>query len=84
MKIKRNIAISDSGFIFDPSSGNSFTTNPIGLQILNLLKEAKTEKEIEQFVLDHYDTNKTAFEKDYNDFVGMLSKLKLTETYEKD
>ena len=39
MNIKKSIALSDSGFVFDPSSGDSFSTNPIGLEIINQLKE---------------------------------------------
>ena len=45
MKIKKNIAISDSGFIFNPSTGESFTVNPIGVEIITLLKEDKVKED---------------------------------------
>lgn len=79
MKIKKNIALSDSGFIFDPSSGNSFTTNPIGLQIIQLLKQGKSQEEIEKEIREEYAVDATTFERDFFDFAGVLSRLKLTE-----
>jgi hypothetical protein len=46
MNINKNIAISDSGFIFNPSSGDSFSTNQVGLEIIRLLKEGKKKEDI--------------------------------------
>jgi hypothetical protein len=41
MKLKKDIAISDSGFLFNPSSGDSYSLNPIGVEILKLMQEKK-------------------------------------------
>jgi len=84
MSIKKNIALSDTGFVFDPSSGNSFSTNPIGLEIIQLLKQGKSQEDIQTSILERYDTDKSTFEKDYYDFMNVLVKLKLTESHEKD
>ena len=84
MKLKKNIALSDTGFVFDPSNGNSFSTNPIGLEIIQLLKQNKTQSEIETKILATYEVDKNTFEKDYYDFVNMLGKLKLNAADEKD
>jgi PqqD family protein of HPr-rel-A system len=35
----RDLALSDSGFVFDPMTGHSFTVNPSGLCILRWLKD---------------------------------------------
>ena len=83
MKIKRNIALSDSGFVFDPSTGDSYSTNPIGLEIIKMLKEEKTPQEIKAAIVKLYMIDEVSFEKDYFDFVEMLSKIKLTENDEK-
>lgn len=83
MKIKRNIALSDSGFVFDPSTGDSFSTNPIGLEIIKLLKEGKTAQEIKTAIVKTYMVDEVSFEKDYYDFVNMIDKLKLAEEDEK-
>jgi hypothetical protein len=79
MKIKKNIALSDSGFIFNPSSGDSFSTNPIGVEILKLLKEGKSTEEISKSILNSYQVDETTIEKDLYDFFKMLEKYKLTD-----
>lgn len=84
MTIKKNIALSETGFVFDPSSGDSFSTNPIGLEIIQLLKQTKSKDEIETHILARYEVDKITFEKDFYDFVNILGKLKLTEANEKD
>ncbi len=83
MKLKKNIALSDTGFVFDPSTGNSFTVNPIGMEIIAQLKESKSPQEIKQAMTEKYETDEAGFEKDFADFVNMLQKLKLTEDHGK-
>ena len=84
MEIKKNIAFSDSGFVFDPATGDSFSTNPIGLEIIKLLKEGKSLQEIKAGIVKTYMTDDATFEKDYYDFVKTLTRLKLTEEDEKE
>ena len=53
----RELALSDSGFVFDPMTGHTFTVNPSGLFILRLLKDGVVEAEVaaklgEQFEFD--------------------------------
>ncbi|MGZ3883033.1 MAG: PqqD family protein [Bacteroidia bacterium] len=79
MKVKRNIAISETGFVFDPSTGDSFSVNPIGLDIIQLLKQGKSQEDIEKDIIGKYDVDHATFEKDFSDFVNMLAKLKLSE-----
>jgi hypothetical protein len=42
----RDLALSDSGFVFDPMTGHSFTVKPSGLRILQWLKEGMTAEEV--------------------------------------
>ncbi len=79
MKIKNNIAISDSGFVFNPASGESFTVNTVGIELFNYIKEGKSYDEIRDLVLDKYDTNEATFDKDYQDFVAILEYNHLLE-----
>lgn len=79
MRLKRNIAISESGFLFDPTVGESYSLNEQGQEILNLLKEKKTNEEIAQFMTENYDIASDDFEKYYFDFLGMLKQYKLLE-----
>jgi hypothetical protein len=84
MKLKKNLALSDSGFVFDPSTGDSFSTNPIGLEIIKMLKEGKTANDIKSHILKTYMTDDTSFEKDFYDFINMLTKHNLVEGGEKE
>ena len=72
MHIKSDIAISDSGFVFNPATGESFTVNPIGAEVIQLLKENKSIQEATEFILERYNVDETSVEKDLNDFVAML------------
>jgi hypothetical protein len=83
MKIKKNIAISDSGFIFNPSTGDSFSVNPIGLEIIKLLKDEKPAAEIKKHILNLYAIDEATVEKDFYDFLKMLEANKLSAEIEK-
>jgi len=84
MKIKKEIAISDSGFVFNPASGESFTVNNVGIELFNYIKEGKSYNDIRDLVLDKYDTNEATFDKDYQDFVAILEYNHLLEEQNND
>jgi len=79
MKVKKNIAISDSGFLFNPSTGDSYSLNPIGQEILKLLKDGNDDGQVIAHILNNYMTDQDAIEKDLYDFKNMLENYKLTE-----
>ena len=79
MKIRKNIALSDSGFIFNPSTGDSYSANPIGQLIIQSLQNGKTDEEISQAILDEFMIDASTVEKDLYDFKNMLKNYKLTE-----
>jgi hypothetical protein len=79
MKIRNNIALSDSGFLFDPASGDSFSLNPIGLEILRMLKSGKEKEDILRYLLENYQTDEVTVEKDYYDFIRSLQQFYLVE-----
>ncbi len=82
MKLRKNVAVSEAGLLFNPVSGESFSVNPIGIEILNLLREEKTDQEIFNTILAKYTADKATFEKDYQDFIGILSHNNLLESHE--
>lgn len=82
MKLKKNIAISETGFIFDPTTGDSFTLNPVGLELLEMLKFGNTFEEISKHFTAKYDVDTTSFERYYYDFTSTLKLLHLVEDYE--
>ena len=79
MKLARNLAISDSGFLFNPTTGDSYSVNPIGMEILKLFKEGKSHEEVQKHLLTEYMTDEATVEKDVYDFVNMLRTYQLME-----
>jgi hypothetical protein len=57
MLIKENIALSENGFVFNPSTGDSFTMNNTGKEVLILIKEGKSINDITQIMVDKYDVD---------------------------
>jgi hypothetical protein len=80
MKLKKNIATSAEGFVFNPATGDSFSTNPIGSEILSLLKENKSSSEIIQTICEKYQVEPIHFERDLDDFVAQLTDYHILES----
>jgi hypothetical protein len=79
MKLKKNIATSEEGFIFNPSTGDSFSTNPIGIEIISLLKEEKSLTEIIKIICAKYDVDQSQLEFDLDDFTSQLKDYTILE-----
>jgi hypothetical protein len=79
MKLKKNIATSEAGLIFNPGTGDSFSVNTIGSEILSLLREKRTRQEIIDAVSSKYMAEKNQLEKDLDDFVSQLNEYNLLE-----
>lgn len=70
----RRLATSESGFVFDPVKGESYTVSPCGLQVLCLLKEGRTYDEVLAQVTREYDVDSRQAERDISDFIIQLRK----------
>lgn len=79
MKINHNLAVSESGFLFNPGSGESFTVNPIGAEIIAMLRSGKSRSEIIDSITQLYQVDRNSFEKDLQDFNGILKTYNLLE-----
>lgn len=79
MKIKNNIAVSENGFVFNPASGESFTTNQVGLEMLNLLRKGTKKEAIIAAITEKYDADASLIEHDLNDFSEMLKQYHLQQ-----
>ena len=79
MNIRRNIAISENGFIFNPLTGDSFSVNETGLFILQKLKEGETRETIMSTLQEEFELDANSAEIDLNDFLSMLKSYQLTE-----
>lgn len=67
-----NLAISDTGFVFDPVTGNSFTSNETGIIIINLLKKGFDISQIAQHLCDEYDIDGANAEHDVVSLIELL------------
>lgn len=79
MQLKKNIATSETGFIFNPSTGDSFSANPIAAEILIYLKEGNSIQQIKNKILEKYDVEPNQLEKDWDDFKAQLFEGNLLE-----
>lgn len=77
MSIKKNLAVSDNGFLFNPSTGDSFSLNPIGAVILKALQSDNDDSNIIDDLLSRYMIDRDTLEKDLYDFKRSLKSHKL-------
>ncbi len=71
----QHLAVNDEGFVFDPTTGESFTVNSTGLFILNKLKEGLTETEIEKQLTETFDEVPEELQRDMSDFLQQLKSM---------
>ena len=67
-----NLAISSTGFIFDPVSGNSYNTNETGVFIVNKLKEGVDVITIAHELTETYDVESDIAEQDIFQLIELL------------
>jgi len=79
MKLKKNIATSEEGFIFNPGTGDSFSTNDLGAEIIRMLKLDKPLNTIIETVCAKYDVDASQFEKDLDDYIAQLREFSILE-----
>jgi len=79
IQLKGNIAVSDSGFVFNPSTGDSYSMNAIGVEVIRHLQTRRNTTEIIEAITASYDTESQTVEKDLYDFYSMLIQHQLAD-----
>lgn len=79
MKIRSNLAVSEDGFVFDPKSGESFTVNEVGVQIIQQMNSGADIDTVKSYLEDIYEIDPYTLEKSINDFISMMDEFKLLE-----
>ncbi len=74
-----SLAISDNGFIFKPSTGESFLTNELGLMIIQQLKKKKAIDDIINEIIENFEVDKISAGRDLYEFLDFLKKENLTD-----
>lgn len=80
MLLKKNIATSESGFIFNPTTGDSYSANPLATDILDKMKQGISQADIKTYLLEKYDVGHGQLEKDLDDFLLQLRDANLLES----
>ena len=75
----KQLALNDNGFVFDPSSGYSYTANETGLAVLKMLAAGQTKDEIRTAILQDYEVSADNFDSDFDHYTLMLEAFNLVE-----
>ncbi|MDD5228114.1 MAG: PqqD family protein [Methylococcales bacterium] len=70
----KRLVLNDSGFVFDPMMGHSFTVNPSGLALLKLMQKQKDIELIKHQILHDFDVSTETLERDVVEFNEQLKR----------
>lgn len=73
----KELAISETGFVFDPYSGSTFTVNATGLCVLGGLRDGLSRAEIGARLRERFDVQVGSADDDAADFVHLLVQMGL-------
>ena len=76
----KDLALSDTGFVFDPYSGGTFTVNPTGLCVLRALQEGLGRAGIGARLREQFEVVAGDPDRDLDEFVDLLKKHGVVET----
>ncbi len=70
--VLKRLATSESGFIFDPATGNSFTGNATALAIIKLAATEADPARIAELLAAEFDVERTQAEREVVEFASVL------------
>ena len=68
----RELALSDTGFVFDPYSGSTFTVNESGLCVLQAIKEGGGRDAVLERLRERFEVGQDDLARDLEEFVHVL------------
>ena len=74
-RLLQRLAISESGFVFDPVTGCSFNVNDTGIALLYLLQHNNSIDEIVSSLCEDWDVSPNQAERDLMEFANELRKV---------
>jgi len=81
MQLKKNIATSAAGFVFNPATGDSFAASPLAAEILELLRAGHREADIQATILARYEVSASQLQRDWADLASQLRQFELLEPH---
>ena len=70
--VLHRLAISESGFVFDPASGHNFTVNETGMKLLRLLQQNTRLDQLLKDLGEEYEGEPREMERDVLEFISTL------------
>jgi len=78
MEIPEEVKISDNGFVFNSKTGDSFSLNPLGLELIKMIKDGMEMEQIREIFTEKYNVDEITFEKDFYEFCTLLKYYQIT------
>lgn len=72
LKKLQDLAVSDTGFVFDPYTGSTFSVNPTGKRILEGLKAGQSRDVIVADLEEAFEIRGDDLERDLDEFLHLL------------
>ncbi|MCI0473216.1 MAG: PqqD family protein [Ignavibacteria bacterium] len=79
MKLNRMVAISETGFVFDAETGDSYSLNPLGLNIVEMIKNRMSLEDIKERLAKEYEVTPETLDKSMDDFIWSLKGFNIIE-----
>ncbi len=77
MQRLRSLAMNPDGFVFDPTTGESFTLNPTGLALLEGLRDGLSPSALTVRLTERFEVTAEDASRDVDDFLDHLRSLRL-------
>ena len=74
MRISQECVINSQGFLFNTVTGESFSLNSIGLDIVYRMKTDCSEQQLLETLLSEYETDEVTLRSDLSDFLLLLKR----------
>ena len=75
----KDIAVSESGFIFDPHSGATFTVNATGKAVLEAIRGGLSREDVVELLHEGFETAEADIQRDIDEFVHLLRRSGLVD-----
>ena len=70
-----DIAISDTGFVFDPTTGQTFRLNKTALFIVRTLHSGAKLDQVTEQMVEHFKIDKPTAREDLKEFLSLIGKM---------
>ena len=79
-KLKEYIAISGSGVLFNTQTGESFSVNELGMQVIELIRRNLNHQQIKDYIYSEYLIDEEALENHQEEFLIFMKHHQLMDS----